>query len=49
MLGNEGELKNWMAEQSKSRQSKVVRAELRTGGDLRRSEKPGWSLGGMDK
>ena len=33
----------------KSRQPKVVGVELRAGGDLNRSEKPGWSAGDMDK
>ena len=33
----------------KSRQPKVVRVELRAGGDLNRSEKSGWSAGDMDK
>ena len=33
----------------KSRQLKVVGVELRAGGDLNRSEKPGWSAGDMDK
>ena len=32
-----------------SRQQKVVAVELRAGGDLQRSEKPGWSAGGMEK
>ena len=33
----------------KSRQPKVVGVELRAGGDVNRSEKPGWSAGDMDK
>ena len=33
----------------KSSQPKVVGVELRAGGDLNRSEKPGWSAGDMDK
>ena len=33
----------------KSRQPKVVGVELIAGGDLNRSEKPGWSAGDMDK
>ena len=49
MLGKEGELKNWMPEQKKSRQLKVVGVELRAGRDANRSEKPGWSAGDMDK
>ena len=33
----------------KSRQPKVVGVVLRAGGNLNRSEKPGWSSGDMDK
>ena len=33
----------------KSRQPKEVGVELRAGGDLNRSEKPGWSAGDMNK
>ena len=33
----------------KSSQPKVVGVQLRAGGDLNRSEKPGWSAGDMDK
>ena len=40
------ELKNWMPRHSKK---PSVRVELRAGGDLHRSEKPGWSASDMDK
>ena len=33
----------------KKRQSKVIKVELRAGGDLHRPEKPGWSAGDMVK
>ena len=36
------ELKNWMPKHSKK---PSVGVELRAGGDLHRSEKPGWSAG----
>ena len=39
------ELKNWMLSIQKKKQS--VGVELRAGGDLYRSEKPGWSAGDM--
>ena len=35
--------------QSKQRQSKVARVELRAGADFQEPEKPGWSAGGMAK
>ena len=38
------ELKNWMPRHSKK---PSVRVELRAGGDLHRSEKPGWSAGNI--
>ena len=34
---------------NKKRQPKAVRVELRAGGDLHGSEKPGWSAGDTDK
>ena len=37
------ELKNWIPKHSKKKPS--VGIELRAGGDLHRSKKPGWSAG----
>ena len=37
------ELKYWMPKYSKNKKKTSVGVELRAGGDLHRSEKPGWS------
>ena len=43
-----GELKNWIPMHSKKKKEKSsVGVELRAGGDPHRSQKPGWSAGGM--
>ena len=45
---HESELKNWMPMHSKEKKKKPsVGVELRAGGDPHRSEKAGWSAGGM--
>ena len=41
------ELKNWMPKNSKNKKKTSVGVEVRAGGDLQRSEKPGWSVGDM--
>ena len=38
-----------MEKPGKGKQSKVTRIEVRTGGGLHGSEKPGWSTGGMKR
>ena len=40
------ELKNWMPKHLKKKKPSVW-VELRAGGDLHRSDKPGWSAGDM--
>ena len=42
-------VKLWRKNLAKVKQTKVARVELRAGGGLHGSEKPGWSAGGKEK